>query len=107
MCRSRVQVLRRNCSDPNVQFQILSNPEFLAEGTAIEDLTKPDRVLIGGEQTEAGKAAIQVCAAHSTTACAFCALLHGEVTDAETGRDFDAPYPRFRAVYSCSVWPVC
>lgn len=31
-----LQVLRRNCTDPNVQFEILSNPEFLAEGTAIE-----------------------------------------------------------------------
>lgn len=53
------KVLRRNCSDPNVSFQILSNPEFLAEGTAMEDLKQPDRVLIGGEQTEAGQVAIQ------------------------------------------------
>ncbi|MFM2229253.1 MAG: UDP-glucose 6-dehydrogenase [Bacteroidota bacterium] len=42
-----------------VQFQILSNPEFLAEGTAVEDLLAPDRVLIGGETDEAGKIAIQ------------------------------------------------
>ena len=40
-------------------FQILSNPEFLAEGTAIEDLVNADRVLIGGEDSPEGQAAIE------------------------------------------------
>lgn len=47
---------------PGVTYQVLSNPEFLAEGTAIADLLKPDRVLIGGEESTEGKEAISALA---------------------------------------------
>ncbi|MGA0904143.1 MAG: nucleotide sugar dehydrogenase, partial [Opitutales bacterium] len=40
-------------------YQVISNPEFLAEGTAMTDLEAPDRVLIGGETSEAGQAAVE------------------------------------------------
>ncbi|MEY4245554.1 MAG: hypothetical protein RLZZ245_3139 [Verrucomicrobiota bacterium] len=47
-------------NSPNgATFQVLSNPEFLAEGTAMEDLEAPDRILIGGESTQEGNAAVE------------------------------------------------
>jgi len=50
------EVLEAESGDNN--FEVLSNPEFLAEGTAIEDLLNADRVLIGGDETDTGKKAV-------------------------------------------------
>ncbi|KAG4431441.1 hypothetical protein IFR05_013073 [Cadophora sp. M221] len=47
------EILMANCK-PGVKFEILSNPEFLAEGTAIKNLLQPDRILIGSLSTQAG-----------------------------------------------------
>jgi len=49
-----------NDTGNGVNFDILSNPEFLAEGTAVADLHHPDRVLIGGESEEAIQALVQI-----------------------------------------------
>jgi len=42
---------------PGASFEVISNPEFLSEGTAVHNLQNPDRVLIGGANTESGRAA--------------------------------------------------
>ena len=47
------RILQSN--DKGIHFDILSNPEFLAEGTAIADLLNPDRVLIGSRETDSGR----------------------------------------------------
>lgn len=51
------EILGKN--ENRIRFEILSNPEFLAEGTAINDMINPDRILIGGDKTESGQKAIQ------------------------------------------------
>ena len=49
-----------NIAKPGVNFEILSNPEFLSEGTAIKDLVDPSRVLIGSFDTEGGRLAAEI-----------------------------------------------
>jgi len=48
-----------NSNGNGIHFDVLSNPEFLAEGTAVADMQNPDRVLVGGRETESGRKAVQ------------------------------------------------
>jgi UDPglucose 6-dehydrogenase len=56
------EAMERILNSGELQFDVVSNPEFLAEGTAVGDMQNPDRVLVGGHSTPSGQKAVQTIA---------------------------------------------
>lgn len=75
-----------NANGKGIHFEVLSNPEFLAEGTAIADLHNPDRVLIGSQQTEKGLQARDVLVAMYRNWVAADRILTSNVWSAELSK---------------------
>ncbi|KAK4743994.1 hypothetical protein SAY87_010306 [Trapa incisa] len=78
----QLKLLRKSSpTTARIKYQILSNPEFLAEGTAIQDLFNPDRVLIGGRENPEGQKAVQALKNRISSVNAMSALCEATGAD--------------------------